>query len=153
MKIISTHTPCVGRDPILDYAGWHTTNFNSHALRGAWQWRWMKSIQYLAFQLTRPAWGVTRLPASTKKKLIISTHTPCVGRDELSALFKSSTCDFNSHALRGAWLLSTLLQVRKQNISTHTPCVGRDEKWEVNKVDTTISTHTPCVGRDNLIVA
>ena len=102
--------------------------------------------------------------------MIISTHTPLAGRDEIRNFIVSLQLDFYSHAPCGArreyirgWFI--------ERISTHTPLAGRDvclvsdflsiirflltrplrgatqflQKWID---DNSISTHTPLAGRD-----
>ena len=100
---ISIHTPRVGRD--VAQGGVHPArrDFNPHAPRGAR--RRFRSVFAAAdrFQSTRPAWGATIVPYISSQTLLISIHTPRVGRDSRRS---------RAPAPRA--------------ISIHTPRVGRD---------------------------
>ena len=105
-------------------------HFNSHAPRGAWQKQTLLKYQLRKFQLTRPAWSVTRSAAGCISGIKISTHTPRVERDAQILIKKQ-------------WI---------RYISTHTPRVERDNilVWNISHY-LQISTHTPRVERDAAI--
>ena len=105
-----------------------------------------------AFQLTRPVWGVTDLHTRHNRLVVISTHTPRVGRDDLPYRLLIQKLSFQ--LTRPVWgvtrfhiFLPRLLMPSAffQKISTHTPRVGRDIP-ETNKVPFSddFNSHAPC---------
>ena len=77
-------------------------NFNSLAPCGANLLVDFVSLTVSAFQLTRPVWGEPTMPLKVNGVLIISTHSPRVGRTSLCPVLYVRSLDFNSLAPCGA---------------------------------------------------
>ena len=80
-QLISIHTPRVGRDASSINMAAAALSFNPHAPRGARPIFVPITVTATSFQSTRPAWGATRISFNFSPFLVISIHTPRVGRD------------------------------------------------------------------------
>ena len=131
----------------------------------------------LRFQPTRPLRGATvRRLFRAVVRLIISTHAPLAGRDNVAtacvispkkfqptrplrgatvtkSTMATNPLHFNPRAPCGARLLACCKWERFYNISTHAPLAGRDDGYEPQDGELPfISTHAPLAGRDQTMI-
>ena len=99
---ISTHSPRVGRTHTAQPSGIVRGHFNSLAPCGANPHFGVVSSFMPIFQLTRPVWGEPAAARLVVFCLVISTHSPRVGRTRLKEYFSKKTDNFNSLAPCGA---------------------------------------------------
>ena len=116
----------MGRDasPVSGSAA--TCHFNPLAPRGARPTTRLGLPSLRIFQSTRPAWGETVVIVYIRVFLVISIHSPRVGRDHFDLFNMAANIEFQS--TRPAWgetCLSCQLSARVI-ISIHSPRVGRD---------------------------
>ncbi len=127
VKVISIHSPRMGRDNFVKFFNVFSFSISIHSPRmgrdSARSPPWSTAI---LFQSTLPAWGETMRVVSISNAQIISIHSPRMGRDGIiEATFK-----------------------HRQGISIHSPRMGRDRVMAVAKSIEQISIHSPRMGRD-----
>ena len=85
--------------------------------------------------------------------IIISIHTPRVGRDITN--LNARTIDILFQSTRPVWgvTVQVCTDPGRDHISIHTPRVGRDNSMRPLNKAITISIHTPRVGRDHPLSA
>ena len=93
--------PC-GANPVFGVRYSPFTNFNSLAPCGANRPHCTPRRRRLSFQLTRPVWGEPKYGSDITASCSISTHSPRVGRTQISTRSTLLFCYFNSLAPCGA---------------------------------------------------
>ena len=76
------------------------------------------------FQSTRPAWGATVPIEKGPHGALVSIHAPRVGRDLLTVINLFCGFCFNPRAPRGARLLLTVAQERREEFQSTRPAWG-----------------------------
>ena len=148
---ISTHSPRVGRTRYVLVRDTLCAYFNSLAPRGANPPYTHCDIVFLAFQLTRPAWGEPLEVALKFTPNNISTHSPRVGRTLSGGTQISRIGNFNSLAPRGANLVVTDDKKWVSRFQLTRPAWGEPYQLATDFGSLEISTHSPRVGRTNLL--
>ena len=82
----------------------------------------------------------------------ISTHTPLAGRDESLANMSRNSCNFYSHAPRGARQPRKEHRQGPQQFLLTRPSRGATRVHSSRQGSSRISTHTPLAGRDGRFV-
>ena len=167
---ISTHSPRVGRTVGALMRVNRALDFNSLAPCGANHGCAANVARRDKFQLTRPVWGEPQDPIQKLYDIVISTHSPRVGRTAMSSLFISLIAYISTHSprvgrtpknfynylsaakfqlTRPVWgePMMTLVSYDVSTISTHSPRVGRTTSRISIILCCKISTHSPRVGR------
>ena len=83
----------------------------------------------LSFQLTRPVWGEPRQMPYVTSIVIISTHSPRVGRTHLREKLRDRVRNFNSLAPCGANPPPCYNNTRKHNFNSLAPCGANLAGW------------------------
>ena len=107
-------------------------------------WRRVRDL----FQSTLPAWGETHELDDSNINIIISIHSPRMGRDQMRKKRKPEITSFQSTL--PAWGETALAPVpaRAGKISIHSPRMGRDNDVNIAGSNSDISIHSPRMGRD-----
>ena len=100
----------------------YVRHFNSLAPCGANQSAYAKSEHRPVFQLTRPVWGEPRAYRSISSVIIISTHSPRVGRTAQNIITIPNLFYFNSLAPCGANPPSGTRLDSPSNFNSLAPC-------------------------------
>ena len=132
---ISTHSPRVGRTARVTPISLSATDFNSLAPCGANPSGGTAIGISTRFQLTRPVWGEPKLQICKNGSVLISTHSPRVGRTRLNAMRRGIALNFNSLAPCGAnrgWIAARFSSTHFNSLA---PCGAnpddrRDERYE-----------------------
>ena len=80
--------------------------------------------------------------------VLISIHSPCMGRDTIDGVSQHAGGLFQSTL--PAWGETYCCSMTRfgRLISIHSPCMGRDSRHKVQCQRLAISIHSPCMGRD-----
>ena len=144
---ISTHSPRVGRTVQRFQLTAQYVYFNSLAPCGANRPFSRQGVAVSPFQLTRPVWGEPDADIKAVFALMISTHSPRVGRTEDRPRAVVFTQDFNSLAPCGANHCSIAYSPIRLLFQLTRPVWGEPHNTFLGQHNKTISTHSPRVGR------
>ena len=124
LRVISTHSPRVGRTLLQQHKLHIVADFNSLAPCGANLRR--RSLRPLprSFQLTRPVWGEPYNEDEIRAIGQISTHSPRVGRTAHSSSSARLLRNFNSLAPCGANLALRRTFCRREEFQLTRPVWG-----------------------------
>ena len=175
MKIISTHSPRMGRDHCRTLRTSIMQNFNplspygerlsssiridcelmisTHSPRmGRDKTSFLKKPLYHQFQPTLPVWGETT--SSQSRSFMSPNFNPLSPYGERQNLYLVRPSDIIFQPTLPVWgeTYGVMSGLQVTEISTHSPRMGRDiSKSDKSETHKGISTHSPRMGRDVLL--
>ena len=144
---ISTHSPRVGRTGTSEDTNFDVIEFQ--LTRPVWGEPSAPARCFLScpFQLTRPVWGEPVYGQLLLLDLMISTHSPRVGRTDHCQDLRDTQKYFNSLAPCGANLAAAAIGVVLYSFQLTRPVWGEPLSAIAVCPSCPISTHSPRVGR------